>query len=50
MKIEKSRQLWDTVSDQIFNAKNVRPAEIYRQVCEVYGENAMSDEMGEKMV
>jgi hypothetical protein len=25
------------------NAKNVRPAEIYWQVCEVYGENAMSD-------
>jgi hypothetical protein len=24
------------------NAKNVRPAEIYRQVCEVYGENAVS--------
>jgi hypothetical protein len=32
-----------------FIAKNVRPAEIYRQVCEVYGENAMSDD-GEKMV
>jgi hypothetical protein len=27
------------------NAKNVCPAEIYRQVCEVYGENAMSDGM-----
>jgi hypothetical protein len=27
------------------NAKNVRPDEIYRQVCEVYGENAMSDGM-----
>jgi hypothetical protein len=27
------------------NAKNVRPAEIYRQVCEVYGEKAMSDRM-----
>jgi hypothetical protein len=25
------------------NAKNVHLAEIYRQVCEVYGENAMSD-------
>jgi transposase len=30
---------------KLFNAKNVRPAEIYRQVCEVYGENAMSDGM-----
>jgi transposase len=28
-----------------FIAKNVRPAEIYRQVCDVYGENAMSDGM-----
>jgi hypothetical protein len=28
-----------------FNAKNVRPAEIYRKVCEVYGENAMSGGM-----
>jgi hypothetical protein len=27
------------------NAKNVRPAEIYRQVFEVYGENAMSNGM-----
>jgi hypothetical protein len=30
---------------KILNAKNVRPAEIYRQVCEVHGENAMSDGM-----
>jgi hypothetical protein len=29
----------------ILNAKNVRPAEIYRKVCEVYRENAMSDGM-----
>jgi hypothetical protein len=27
------------------NAKNVRPAEIYRKVSEVYRENAMSDGM-----
>jgi hypothetical protein len=25
------------------NAKNVKPADIHRQICEVYGENAMSD-------
>jgi hypothetical protein len=25
------------------NDKNVRPDEIYRKVCEVYGENAMRD-------
>jgi hypothetical protein len=30
---------------KFLNAKNVRPAEIYRQVCEVCGENAMSDGM-----
>jgi hypothetical protein len=30
---------------KFLNAKNVRPAEIYRQVCEVYGENAVSDGM-----
>jgi hypothetical protein len=30
---------------KFLNAINIRPAEIYRQVCEVYGENAMSDEM-----
>jgi hypothetical protein len=30
---------------KFLNAKNVRPAEIYQQVCEVYGENAMSDGM-----
>jgi hypothetical protein len=27
------------------NAKNVRLAEVYQQVCEVYGENVMSDGM-----
>jgi hypothetical protein len=27
------------------NAKNVRPVEIYRHVCEVYGENTMGDGM-----
>jgi hypothetical protein len=31
--------------NKFLNAKNVRPAEIYQQVCEVYGENAMSDGM-----
>jgi hypothetical protein len=42
---KKSRQLWDTVSDKNLNAKNVGPSEIYWQVCEVYGDNAMSDGM-----
>jgi hypothetical protein len=30
---------------KFWNAKNFRPAEMYQQVCEVYGENAMSDGM-----
>jgi hypothetical protein len=30
---------------KFLNAKIVRPPEIYRQVCEVYGENGMSDGM-----
>jgi hypothetical protein len=30
---------------KFLNAKNVRPAKIDWQVCEVYGENAMSDGM-----
>jgi transposase len=30
---------------KFLNAKNVRPTEIYRQVCEVYEENSVSDGM-----
>jgi hypothetical protein len=30
---------------KLLNAKNIRPADIYRQVCKVYGENATSDGM-----
>jgi hypothetical protein len=30
---------------KFLNAKNVCPAEIYRQVCKDYGHNAMSDGM-----
>jgi hypothetical protein len=33
---------------KFLNAKNIRPAEIYQQVCEVYGENAMSDGMARR--
>ena len=32
------------------NARNVQPADIRRQICEVYGENAMSDGMVRKWV
>lgn len=32
------------------SASNVRPGDIHRQLCEVYGENAMSDSMIRKWV
>jgi hypothetical protein len=32
------------------NARNVKPADIHRQICEVYSENAMSDGMVRKWV
>lgn len=30
---------------RFLNAKNTKPVDIHRQICEVYGENAMSDSM-----
>jgi hypothetical protein len=38
-----SCEIWSVI--KFFNAKSVCPTDIYRQVCEVYGENAMSDGM-----
>ena len=35
---------------RFLNARNVKPVEIHRQICEVYGENAMSDGMVRKWV
>jgi transposase len=35
---------------RFLNARNVKPADIHRQVCEVYGENVMSDGMVRKWV
>jgi hypothetical protein len=35
---------------RFLNARNVKPADIHRQICEVYGENAMSDGMVRKWV
>jgi hypothetical protein len=45
MKIENpaSCGIWSVI--KFLNAKNVLLAEIYWHVCEVYGENAMSDGM-----
>jgi len=30
---------------QFLQAKNIQPADIHRQVCKVYGEEAMTDRM-----
>ncbi|GBL76826.1 hypothetical protein AVEN_53485-1 [Araneus ventricosus] len=35
---------------KFLNARNVRPCEIYRQISETYGENAMSEGMVQKWV
>jgi hypothetical protein len=35
---------------RFLNARNVKPADIHRQICEVYSENAMSDGMVRKWV
>ena len=35
---------------RFLNARNVKPADIHRQICEVYGENAMSNGMVRKLV
>jgi hypothetical protein len=45
MKIENPASCEIRSMIKILNAKNIRPAEIYRQVCEVDGENTMSDGM-----
>jgi len=31
--------------NRFLQAKNIQPADIHRQLCEVYGEGAMSDSM-----
>jgi hypothetical protein len=35
---------------RFLNARNVKPADINCQICEIYGENAMSDGMVRKWV
>ena len=35
---------------RFLNARNVLPSEIYQQICQVYGDNAMSDSMVRKWV
>jgi hypothetical protein len=41
-------EIWSVI--HFLNARNVKPADIHRQICEVYGENAMSDGMVRKWV
>jgi len=36
--------------DRFLNARNVLPSEIHQQVCQAYGDNAMSDGMVRKWV
>jgi hypothetical protein len=35
---------------RFLNARNVKPADVHRQICEIYGENATSDGMVRKWV
>ena len=35
---------------RFLNARNVLPSEIHHQICQVYGDNAMSDGMVRKWV
>jgi transposase len=35
---------------RFLNARNVKPADIHRQICEAYGENVMSDGLVRKWV
>jgi len=35
---------------RVFNVRNVLPSEIHHQICQVYGDNAMSDGVVRKWV
>ena len=41
-------EIWSVI--RCLNARNVKPADIHHQICEVYSENAMSDGMVRKWV
>ena len=41
-------EIWSLI--RFLNAKNVLPSEIHHQICQVYGDNAMSDGMVRKWV
>jgi len=43
--------MWNTVCNSFFfNTRNVLLSEIHHQICQVYGDNAMSDGMVKKWV
>jgi len=39
-------EMWSVI--RFLNARNVLPSEIHHQICQVYGDNAMSDGMVRK--
>ena len=39
-------EIWSVI--RLLNARNVLPSEIHHQICQVYGDNAMSDGMVRK--
>ena len=41
-------EIWSVIS--FLNPRNVLPSEIHHQICQVYGDNAMSDGMVRKWV
>jgi hypothetical protein len=49
-KIEKTTTYEMRYVIRFFNARNVKPADIHRQLCEMYGELAMSDSVVRRWV
>jgi len=41
-------EIWSVI--RFLNARNVLPSEIHHQICQVYGDSAMSDGMVRKWV
>jgi len=41
-------EMWSVI--HFLNARNVLPSQIYYQICQEYGDNAMSDSMVRKWV
>ena len=41
-------EIWSVI--RFLNARSVLPSEIHHQICQVYGDNAMSDDIARKCV